>query len=511
MAPALDSCMTLGTRLALSLAGPLVLVMLLFGYIDQRTSRSLLHDELAREGRSMARMVQIAMEDALRDRQIEDVRALVDKVTGYERVLGLRIFDNQGTVIYQPTDLASFPVADAGTLNTALETGTPSETHGRVGDQLVLTFLVPLRDPKGQILGALQLLQLESFIEEDARASRNSIATLTALMILVTTGMVILVTRVSVHRPAADLVGSFREVGSGDLTARVPVRRGDEFGRLAQEFNGMCERLEASQRSLMDAQDERRRMEERLRHAERLAAIGRLAAGLAHEIGTPLNVIGGRAERLLRSLHDDEPAARSLRIICTQMERIARIVHGMLDFARMREPRLAKTEIASILGKVLELLGQKFEEASVGVVASLQGGAGAVLADADQIHQVFLNLCANALDAMPRGGTLRVSAERVDRPHPEGNGAALPFVAVTFEDTGAGISRENLDRIFDPFFTTKDVGRGTGLGLSISYGIVREHGGFFDIDSEPGRGTRLTVYLPEAAEVRGAAPREIAS
>jgi signal transduction histidine kinase len=503
--------MTIGTRLTLSLAVPLVLVMALFGYIDQRTSRALLHDELSREGRALARTVQIAMEDALRDRQIEDVRALVDKVTGYERILGLRIFDERGTIIYEPPDLAAYPFAAADALATALRSGTPSEAHGRIADQPVLTFIVPLRDPKGQTVGALQLLQLESYIEEDARASRNSIATLTALMILITTGIVFLVTRVGVARPVADLARSFREFGSGDLQALVPARRSDEFGRLAHEFNTMCRRLEASQVSLLAAQEERRRMEARLRHAERLAAIGRLASGLAHEIGTPLNVIGGRAERLQRSLADNEPAARSLAIICTQMERIARIVRDMLDFARMREPRLARTDLAPVLGRVLELLGQKFEEGGVRAVSSLSEGSGSVLADADQIQQVFLNLCANALDAMPRGGTLRVFAARVSRPHPEGDGGTLPYLAVTFEDTGTGIASENLDRVFDPFFTTKDVGRGTGLGLSVSYGIVREHGGFIDIESEPGRGTRLTVYLPEAGTAAVEAPREIAS
>jgi signal transduction histidine kinase len=503
--------MTLGTRLILYLAGPLILVMVLFGYIDQRKSRELLQDELAREGRALALTVQIALEDALRDGQIEDVRALIDKVTGYERVLGLRIFDKQGTVIYDPPHLKPYPFLAAEALRTALEKGTPSATPGRLDDQLVLTFIVPLRDTKGQILGALQLLQLESYIEEDARAARNSIMTLTTLMILVTTGIVFLVTRVSVARPIADLASSFREVGSGDLRARVPVRRTDEFGRLAQEFNGMCQRLEASQRFLVEEQEERRRMEARMRHAERLAAIGRLAAGLAHEIGTPLNIIGGRAERLLRSMGENEPATRSLKIICAQMERIARIVRDMLEFARMREPRLAKTDLAPILARVLELLGQKFEEGRVRVVANLTAGAGAVLTDADQIHQVFLNLGTNALDAMPHGGTLRVSAQRVVRTHPEGNGDPQPFIAVAFEDTGTGIAPEDLNHVFDPFFTTKDVGRGTGLGLSVSYGIVREHGGFFDIESEAGRGTRLTVCLPEVSPQAGALPRDMAS
>jgi signal transduction histidine kinase len=504
--------MTLGTRLTLSLAGPLILVMALFGYIDQRNSRSLLQDELAREGRALARTVQLAMEDALRDRQIEDVRALVNKVTGYERVLGLRIFNEQGTIIYEPPDLTAYPFVAESSLRAALQSGRPSEALSRIGDQPVLTFIVPLRDPKGQTIGALQLLQLESYVDEDARASRNSIATLTVCMILITTVIVSLVTRVSVARPIADLAQSFREVGSGDLKALVPARRGDEFGRLAQEFNGMCERLQASQRSLLDAQEERRRMEARLRHAERLASLGRLAAGLAHEIGTPLNVIGGRAERLLRALADNEPATRSLKIICAQMERIARIVRGMLDFARVHEPRLARVDVAPILGRALELFGQKFEEAQVRLISSIPEDESGVMVDADQIHQVFLNLCANALDAMPGGGTLHVSAAQVERRHPEGSGGIRPFLAVTFADTGAGIAPENLDKVFDPFFTTKDVGRGTGLGLSVSYGIVREHGGFFDIESEPDRGTRLTVYLPAVTgAAAGESPKEMAS
>src|SRR5262245_6051076 len=162
--------MSIGTRLTLSLAGPLVLMMVVFGYIDQRNSRTLLHDELAREGRALARTVQIGMEDALRDRQIEDVRSLVDKVTGYERVLGLRIFDEQGTAIYEPPQLAHSPFTAGEALRSSLTSGRPFEGHGRLGDQPVLTFIVPLRDTKGRTIGALELLQLESYIEEDARA-----------------------------------------------------------------------------------------------------------------------------------------------------------------------------------------------------------------------------------------------------------------------------------------------------------------------------------------------------
>src|SRR5207249_6937115 len=210
-------------------------------------------------------------------------------VTGYERVLGLRIFDDKGTVIYEPPELAAYPFAAADALRTALQRGTPSEAQGRIADQPVLTFIVPLRDPRGQTIGALQLLQLESYIEEDARASRNSIATLTALMILTTTGIVLLVTRLGVARPVEDLARSFREVGSGDLQALVRARHGDEFGRLAQEFNTMCERLEASQRSLLAVQEERRKMEARLRRAARVAALGGPGAGRGSGVRWPLS------------------------------------------------------------------------------------------------------------------------------------------------------------------------------------------------------------------------------
>src|SRR2546428_2505700 len=268
----------------------------------------------------------------------------------------------------------------------------------------------------------------------------------------------------------------------------------------------MLAKLEASQLSLVAEQEERRRMESRLRHAERLASVGRRAAGLAHEIGTPLNVIGGRAERLMRSLPDNGPAVRSLRVISSQIDRIARIVRDMLDFARMREPRLMRTEVAPILGKVLEFMGHRFEEGRVRVDTSMSEAPATVTADPDQLHQVFLNLCTNALDAMPEGGTLRVAAARVQKLPPEKNVGTLPCVAVTFEDTGTGIAPENLDRVFDPFFTTKGIGRGTGLGLSVSYGIVREHGGWIDVESVQGRGTRLTVDLPESRPARAAAP-----
>jgi two-component system NtrC family sensor kinase len=486
----------IGTKLVIFLTVPLVLLVVLSGYLGLRGSRARLHQEIQREGRGIALTARMALEDYLRDRQIDDIREMVEKISGYERILGIRIFNPSGDLICQSSSLNSLPFSQRKDLLQALKEKRAVETHRSLGDHPVVSFVFPLLGEDGSLLGAAQFLQVESYIDEDARVSRRSIATLTGAMILAVGLVVLLVTRFSVGRPIEDLIRRFREVGSRQAVSRVPVRRNDELGRLAREFNIMCERLESVQTSLQAEQTERRRVEARLRNAERLASIGRLSAGLAHEIGTPLNVIGGRAETLRRKLTGNELADKNLGIITSQIDRIARIVRGMLDFAAAREPHLNRMEVIPVFQRVLDLLGQRLEEAEIRSEVVVPSDLPAIQADPDQMYEVFLNLATNALDAMPRGGVLRVRGEVVQAVPPRQGGSPAEFLAVAVEDTGEGIAPENLDRIFDPFFTTKDVGRGTGLGLSVSYGIVQEHGGWIDVASEPGRGSRLTVYLP---------------
>jgi signal transduction histidine kinase len=156
---------------------------------------------------------------------------------------------------------------------------------------------------------------------------------------------------------------------------------------------------------------------------------------------------------------------------------------------------------------VNEFLEERFQRSRVRLQVAIQSALPRILADADLLQEVFLNIALNAADSMPKGGALRITAESVLRCRAEEPDEVRPYLAVTFEDSGCGIQPEHLDRVFDPFFTTKDVGEGTGLGLSVSYGIVQEHGGWIDIDSERGRGTRVTVYLardPAAAGRRSA-------
>lgn len=492
--------MNLGFKFALFLVVPLVGLTAAFGYTYQQRSQDLLREELAKEGRAIALVVQTAAEDYLRDRQPADLRKLVDQISGYERVLGLRIFGPDGTLIYQSASLDPYPFSQVELLRRVLRERKPAEMHRQVGGQSVLGVLFPLMSASGQLEGAGQVLQLESYMAADARANRNFILALTLAMVLATVTIVLLVTRYSVTRPIADLVVGFRQAGGASLPARVPVRGEDELGRLAMEFNGMCERLERAHESLDAEQRKRQQAESRLRNAQRLAGLGRLAAGLAHEIGTPLNVISGRTDALARQLASDERAIRGLQAISAQSERIVRIVRDMLDFARMKPPRRAPTSLARAVEEVLHVTSDDLIARGVEVEVDIPSDLPMITADPDQLQQVFHNLVINARDAMEAGGGLRIRAETRACFHPERGEAPRPHAIVSFSDTGAGIKPEHREHLFDPFFTTKEPGKGMGLGLAVAYGIIEEHGGWLEVQSSPGRGTCVTIFLPVQAE-----------
>jgi PAS domain S-box-containing protein len=229
---------------------------------------------------------------------------------------------------------------------------------------------------------------------------------------------------------------------------------------------------------------ERRRIEDQLRRTKLLAELGTLASGMAHEIGTPMNVILGRAEFAMQRT-GDEPMKRSLETIVRQVERITKIMNQFLAFARRRPAELRSIALRGIIEDALEMLHERLAHHHIEVASEVPDDLPALWADPDQMTQVLLNLFINALQAMPSGGTLRVSAQhRTDT------------VALMIGDTGHGISRDNLNKIFTPFYTTKDVGKGTGLGLTIVHSIIEEHGGSIAVESGPGQGTTFTIVLP---------------
>ncbi len=270
-------------------------------------------------------------------------------------------------------------------------------------------------------------------------------------------------------KPLMQLVKGAGEIGKGRFDYRIKVKTDDEIGTLSEAFNKMAEDIETTQNQLVQS--------------EKLASLGQLSAGIAHEINNPLANISLNAQMLLQDV-EDEKIQKRLTKIEDNVDRATRIIKSLLEFSRAPEFHLACTDINILITKTLDILEHEIKK--VEVIKDLDGELPKVLADLNQLQQVFINIIANATQAMPKGGTLTLRTRKVG-----------DAVEIEISDTGEGISPENIKKVFDPFFTTKKVGKGTGLGLSISYRIVEKHGGQIDIKSEVGKGTSFILKLPE--------------
>src|SRR5947199_6513459 len=308
-----------------------------------------------------------------------------------------------------------------------------------------------------------------------------------------------------VGRPLVRLRDKARRAGAGDFSGPLRLTQDDEMGELAREINAMCDRIADANRQGADETAAHLAALEQHRHTARLATVGQLAAGVAHELGTPLNVITARAELLVAGTATAADAAANGRTILEQADRMTAIIHQLLDFSRRRGPNLGLANVEQLVARTLELVSPTAQRAKVRIERVATGQVFARF-DQSQIQQVLANVFMNAIQAMPGGGrlTIAVGARRAHRPG-ESSGAEGDYLCVTVEDEGRGIAREDLARVFEPFYTTKPIGEGTGLGLAVAHGIVAEHGGWIEVESEVGKGSRFTIFLPRSAEPAEAA------
>jgi two-component system NtrC family sensor kinase len=303
-----------------------------------------------------------------------------------------------------------------------------------------------------------------------------------------------------IGRPMQRLSELARRVAGGDFSLRSDVSQADEIGELARELDAMTERLAESHEAVQSERRARTETLEKLRHADRLSTVGRLASSMAHELGTPLNIVSGRAGMIASDESLPREARDNAESIAEQAQRMTVIIRELLDFARREPLKRERTRIGDVLEHASSLMQPLLEHRNVAV--DIEGFGETVLPiDAGKVLQVVTNLLMNAIQAMPGGGTitLRVDERHVADPK-DRRTAAGKFVCIAVEDEGTGIPADRLDEVFQPFFTTKRDGVGTGLGLSVCQGIVREHEGWIEVQSEVDRGTRFTVYLPGEEE-----------
>ena len=395
----------------------------------------------------------------------------------------------------------------------------------------------PLRH-QGKIVGGIQMeVPILDLITNLLESKKILLITIISDAIVLIIFGSLLLSRVLVN-PIKDLVRLTKRISDGDFSQAIEVTSKNEIGQLIGSFNRMTEKIRENQESLENyleslesANKQLKQAQEELIRTEKLASIGRFAAGVAHEVGNPLGAILGYTSILKKEGIDREESKDYMTRIEGEIERINKIVRGLLDFARPSKFEMREVEINKIIESTLSLLAYQTDFKKIQNQLDLQSDLPLIKGDASQLSQVFINIILNAIDAMPTGGVLQIQtrehvieyspddpAQRIYAPRRRGDPIEYnyshlrkyhPFpagltrfsggdriVKARIVDTGCGIKKEDLENIFDPFFTTKAPDKGTGLGLSISLKIVESLGGEIRVESEFGKGTTFEIYFP---------------
>jgi len=484
----------LGTKLTLYLSLIIILVLSGYGYFHTLSRRDVLIRKMKAEVRGIGQTLKVSLEKISLKREMKYIQDLIDAVEEYEKTLGVIVYYKEKDLVFRSHFLEGEIEPYSELIKRSIKDDYPQEEFGAYKKAPAFSYAFPLKDKRGKTIGGVSILQHTSFMEEDIREAKWSIFIIIVLLISMTLILVLFVTRKSISQPISQLMVGIKNVAKGNFDSQIDSKRGDELSKLAQTFNQMAVNLKEAQEQIIQEAEAKLELERSLRQSEKLATIGQLASGLAHEIGTPLNIISGRAELAKRRLDDKELIQKNLDVIGQQSERITKIIRQLLGFVRKKGPEQKTLRIETLLETTLDFLGYQIQRQRVRVVKDLGDKLPSVIGDSDQLQQVFLNLILNAIQSMPEGGELRVSASSMWISKEASGDEKQKYVVICVKDTGIGMEREVLQNIFNPFFTTRETG--TGLGLMVSQGIIQDHEGWIDAESEIGKGSVFKVFLP---------------
>jgi two-component system NtrC family sensor kinase len=307
-----------------------------------------------------------------------------------------------------------------------------------------------------------------------------------------------------VTTPVSMLTKGMERVAGGDLDYRLDITTRDEIGELSRAFNAMASDLKRAkdeqlewgntlEKKVQEKTEAIQRAQAQLIHSEKLASLGRMAAGVAHEINSPLTGIVTFGHLLLKRFPPGTQEHEDIQVIIEQANRCSSIIRGLLGFARASAMDKAPTDVNDVINHALNIVKNKADFFNIKLITDFDPTLARVKADPSQLQQVFLNLIMNAADAIEGHGTITILTRNLDQ-------GGAEFIEIEVTDTGPGITDENLEKIFEPFFTTKPVGKGTGLGLAVTHGIIQEHGGKISIKTKLGEGTSFFIRLPACKE-----------
>lgn len=359
-----------------------------------------------------------------------------------------------------------------------------------------ITAYEAIKNINGKIIGMLYVgMREQPYVDLKNRVVLTFLSI--ALLSIVLLSIIAYLTTINITRPIKQLLFATNEITKGNLSQRVQIRSHDEIGQLADSFNDMTTALQKAtdnyltltktlEKKVAEKTKELEQTQDYLIRSEKLTSLGRLAAGIAHEINNPLTAILINGHLIAEELKGDDTFKEKVELLIDETTRCSNIVKGLLEFSRQTSPEKIPADINKIIEKTLLLFASQILVAKVRVEKNYDKTVPKLMIDINKIEQVFTNVILNALDAMPDGGILAITTE-----------VSVPkkSVEIKFTDTGCGIPKDNINKIFDPFFSTKPT-KGTGLGLSVSYGIIRQHDGDIRVQSAPEKGTTITICLP---------------
>jgi len=495
--------MKLARRVSMALVLVLAAVLGVSAFLDIARERTLLRSDMEGDHVIAGELVATAFEQELDTDGVGEATDLLQAASRHQQSLRFRVVSVGGGA-GGATSPDSAPLDAAGIAR--LSRGEPvfvrveAPAPGRA-----LSYL-----PLKRRAGAATALEISESLGAEQRHVHAilvhavvSTLVLAALCVTLTMG----VGAVVVGRPIRALTRRARSIGAGDFSSKLGLAQDDEIGELGAEVDAMSAQLETFRSRLVEETDQRIKTLEQLRHVERLTTVGKLASGLAHELGSPLTVIQGHAELLEAAGGESHDVPRAARIIAQQADRMTHLISQLLDFARRQHPRADPCELSKLARDTASLLAPMAAKRGVELAITATPGLPDASGDAVQLQQVMTNLLLNALHATPAGGSIELAVGRtMANPPADHGGSAGEYLVVSVCDAGHGISPGDIGRIFEPFFTTKEVGEGTGLGLSVSYGIIRDHGGWIAVDSDLRTGSRFRFYLPSSFP-EGESPR----
>ncbi len=453
----------------------------------------------------------------------EAIQQTIEEVSSKKEIENIRIFNGRGDISYSSKPNEIGRATDKNAVACAgchIDSEMPAAILKRNGQWLIgnegghraLTFIDPIYNmpscytaechvhPSSQkVLGILQTNFSLAGVDDTIRRLTLNISLFAVAFMAVSATVLYLILSRFVLRPVSLIADAMHKVSKGDLKQAVSVSSGDEMGQLAAAFNLMTKDLDVARERMEDwttaledgiAQktEELKSSQDKLIQAEKLASLGRLTADVAHEIRNPLTAVGGFARRLYK-IASGSKEKEYAEIILAEVDRLEKVLRDTLTFSRDIKSILEKNDLREVAKDALKVYESLFIEQSIKVDVTMQEDMMPVLIDKDQVRQAFRNLLNNAVDAMPNGGLLTVTAGRQ-----EFNEVTYMFLRVS--DTGPGIPDETLPLIFEPFFSTKTASHSTGLGLSIARKIMEEHGGFIKAENAGSGGTMVTLYFP---------------